>query len=203
VIYQFIERSPFAHRVGKRIIGPKGSDLSAVPFLHPDQVDAASKVGMTPMTEGYPVDPAAVPKAVLWESKDKPLPDVTMLHGVNIVSERVKDIIERFEPGVHQFLPVDLYRPKQDKPFAHAYWLVVCKRIDSVDAEKTTFSRSRNRLWNVTPDGYYVFSLAAIGSSNLWIDPDTRNYMYCSGILGDALKENNITGLFLRERNVI
>ena len=51
------------------------------------------------------------------------------------VSEKVIDLIERIEPGVHQYLPFELVYP--DGAFHHEKrWLLnVCTRVDVFDAE--------------------------------------------------------------------
>ena len=197
-VYQFIERSPFPSLVGTKMLSPKMDDLRGVQFLHPDQVDAASAISASPATRGYPVDRAGMPSAVLWESKNKPVPDVHMSRGVNIVSERVRDVIETREPDVHQFLPVELLRPKADKPFANHYWMIVCRRIDSLHPILTTYTRDANGAWNVLGGGHFVFDLSVIGSGQMWRDPSIGvGYTLCSEALALALSAMNPTGLEL------
>lgn len=204
LIYQFIDDTPYASIIGSKLLAPKSENLSAVKFLYPDQVSPVSKLGVSPPTEGYPVDPATMPTAVSFESKNKALPDVFKVRMVNIVSERVRNVIERFEPGIHQFIPVDMYRPKAKEPFARHYWMIVCRRIDSVDPVHTTIPRKLNRLWAGGDGGEFVFSLSAIGDAHLWCDPDIGTiYNDCSQALGDALKEMGVTGLRLKPSSAI
>jgi hypothetical protein len=148
------------------------------------------------MEEGYPVDPLAVPTSVCWESKNKKLPDAVKCRGVDVVSEAVREVIERFEPGLHQFLPVDVHRPQEKEPFEHRYWMVVCRRIDSADAVHTTNTRYPSRVWQ-RGSGKFVFSRTAIGEAHLWRDPWIAGSILCSHNLGDALAAAEVTGLYL------
>lgn len=66
-------------------------------------------------------------------------PDYFNLNG-RWVSEAFRSVIEAFEPGVHQFFPVDVVN-KRGGVLAKRYLFVVCNRIDSLDHEKT------ERLW--------------------------------------------------------
>ena len=202
MVYMFIYTPAGGYAGLPRIslIGPEKTFTAA--FLDPASVDRASKISPSPMAEGYPVDPATVPKAILWESKRPHLPDLGKLHGIDLVSDRVRDLIEGFEPGVHQFLPVDFFRRKEKEPFARAYWLVVCRRIDSADPTHTTHPRHPTGIWRPKPDGLFVFNLAAIGSAHLWYDPDAL-CIFCSKALGDAFVEAKVKDLRLRPYEAI
>jgi hypothetical protein len=58
---------------------------------------------------GRAMKPEFVPTKFLWGGpKNRKLPDVIYGRGVVLVSIRVKEIMERFEPGVHQYFPVDI-----------------------------------------------------------------------------------------------
>ncbi|MEQ1649394.1 MAG: DUF1629 domain-containing protein [Hyphomicrobiaceae bacterium] len=203
LVYQFRAVPHYESRVGKKIIAPRMEDLSQVKFLDPERVDQVSKMSSTPALQGYPVDPTTMPTAVVYESKNKAVPDVEMAGGgVEIVSERVRDVIEQFEPGVHQFLPVDVYRPKANEPFTRRYWMIVCRRIDSVDAAHSTITRRASGIWNA--DGQMVMNLSAIGSAHLWCDPFIGpRYHSCSQSLCDALKQMSLTGVSLDPREAV
>ena len=84
-----------------------------------------------------------MPKKYLWANGGKPFPDV--LRGF-VVSPRFKDLVERFEPGVHQFVPVEMYRSRDGDPAGTYYWFIVGQRLDSIDREPTTY------LWKSPKD---------------------------------------------------
>ena len=194
MVYQFIYLP--SSRTRKSLIGPE--ETFTAEFLDLASVDPVSKIATSPMAKGYPVNPATVPKAVLWESQRQHLPDLNYLHGIPLVSDRVRDLIEGLEPSVHQFLPVDFFRRKEKEPFARAFWLVVCRRIDSVDPAQTPFVRRPSGGWETVPGGHYVFSRAAIGKAHLWRDPYVgSSYIFCSKALGDAFVTAKVKDLLL------
>jgi hypothetical protein len=220
MVYQLGVREIFETSTGTSIIDGDDKSLARVRYLHPDQLDAGTLRGYNQaLTEGhtsraiqkgYPVDPSFVPKRVCWESGDRLPPDVIKSYGSLIISERVRDIIESFEPNVHQLLPVDLYRPKANVPFTRYYWLVVCNRIDSVDSKHTTYGRrvitlsdgsKHNSIWelNGDPTKNIVFSSSAIAGRHMWIDPFLGSNPRISDQLGTALIAAEITGAALNK----
>jgi Immunity protein family (Imm11) len=189
----------------------------SVKFLHPDEVDWRAKRSFNPMTVGCAVDPGTVPRMVRWCDKqmDRVI-DVDMTHNTMLVSERVRDVMERFEPGVHQFLPVDIYlSPFEagDVPVARSYWLVVGQYFDAVSAEHThqprvvithPDGRTEPGLWDFSgtltkqpkSDAPVIFDRGAIAGRHLWID---RNFTkgehpFMSDALGSVLREMDLYG---------
>ena len=94
---------------------------------------------------GYPVEAKNVPTVWKWASA-KPIPDYYTPEGFPCVSPRMKDIIERFEPGVHQFFPLKVLNKRHEQIAEHYLW-VVCNRIDSVDREHTNLVFRNNVRW--------------------------------------------------------
>src|SRR5690348_15250803 len=60
---------------------------------------------------GFPIAADNVPTTWRWASS-QPLPDFYTPRGFPCISPRVKDIIESFEPGVHQFFPIKVIDKK-------------------------------------------------------------------------------------------
>jgi hypothetical protein len=185
--------------------------MKAVRWADPDAVDAITKMSDTePLTKGYAVDPDSVPKTMVWHSGNRSVPDFQKCHAASLlVSPRVRDIVEQFEPGVHQLLPVELWRPKALKEggpsFATHYWLVICQRIDSVDPLNTTYERSGGIRedgstwtggWKLDGDSNkkVVHSKAAIAERHLWIDRFVGPNAKLSDAFGDALLAAGVTG---------
>jgi hypothetical protein len=80
-----------------------------------------------------------VPKRMRWTNGGKrKIPDFERSGSHIGISERVKLLIERFEPGVHQFVPADYFSGKGEL-LERRYILYVCNRIDSLDHGKTSF----------------------------------------------------------------
>lgn len=200
MVYSIGSRDPYATTTGVDVIDGDYDSVTKMKFLHPEQVDAVAKIeGRVQMTQGYAVDPATSPKKLCWRSGNRKLPDFITYGTVMVVSEKVREIIEEFEPGVHQLLPVDVYRPKANVPFARYYWLVVCNRIDSVDRKNTTLKqggRFGGSMWQPTEraNDKLVFNLSLIGLAYLWRDPNLIGVM-CSDELVHSLREAGVTGL--------
>ncbi|MEL6877177.1 MAG: DUF1629 domain-containing protein [Pseudomonadota bacterium] len=191
-------------------------------FENPDEVDVVAKGGAggqisRTMGMGYRVVEGSAPKKLLWKSKTKLPPDYAFGNNeVMLVSSRFRDLVEQFEPGVHQFLPVSVYNAKDaTEPFDTFYWFVCCTLIDSLDPEHTTLDWKgfyddftdcglRRGLWSidlsVKPPQKAVFSLKAIGDRHLWRDPYRgRDYVHCSDAFGEALIAAELTGFGLRQ----
>ncbi|MEO7691362.1 MAG: DUF1629 domain-containing protein [Sphingomonas sp.] len=217
MVYSIGKGSVFEIEPENQVIG--GEEVwSKLQFLHPEKVDRHAKLpGRSPLGQGYPVVPDSAPKAVLWKSKSKLPPDYAFGdNSIMLVSSRFRDLVERFEPGVHQFLPVDMYNSKAaTEPFDCFYWFVVCTLIDSVDPEHTTLTWKgdytergsdglRYGLWyfdhSASPPQKAVFSQRAIGDRHLWRDPYyTRDYVNCSDAFGEAMIAPGLTGFGLRQ----
>jgi hypothetical protein len=57
-----------------------------------------------------------VPKRVFLESSHKTVPDLVHIHTRIALSPEARALVEEFEPGVHQFLPVKIVRKRGKKP---------------------------------------------------------------------------------------
>ena len=139
MVYSIGWKSEFKTYSKTTIVGPENA-LSTMEFLHPEEVDSVAKIeGYMQMSQGYRVVAETAPKEIIWHD-NRHLPDVPIGGGgISVVSERFRDLVERFEPGVHQFIPVDMYKAKADQPIARYYWFVVCKLIDSNHPDHTTW----------------------------------------------------------------
>jgi hypothetical protein len=209
MVYWLGTREIFETSTGTSIIDGDDRSLARVQWMNPDEIDKVSKLSPNEkMASGYKIDTTTVPKKMRWESMNRIPPDIEKSYGSLIISEQVRDIIETFEPNVHQMLPVDLYRPKANDPFVRYYWLVVCNRIDSVDAKHTTFERlGRNKdgIWDLNRDPVktIVFNRLAIAGRHMWLDPFIVNGLQLSNELGDALIAINPSGAVFTRRDEI
>jgi hypothetical protein len=163
--------------------------------------------GHTAMAHGYRVNGDKAPKKMLWEGGDKALPDYIM-RNQPAVSPRLRALIEQFEPGVHQFFPVDIWKKRNGEPVATYYWLNVCNRIDSVNEEKTTHERIRDYtgrfFWSSSrpENAKLVFSSEKIAPYHIWTDPDAPglNYFHCSNAFAEAAQAAKFIGLALTQK---
>uniref|UniRef100_UPI003BA9DC04 imm11 family protein n=1 Tax=Stappia sp. TaxID=1870903 RepID=UPI003BA9DC04 len=75
-------------------------------------------------SRGYWVDPARQPRSGQQTTRKK-IPDIFPLPGLNAVRQRFKDLVEEFEPGVHQFMPLVL-RDKDGKQIDDQFYVFNC-----------------------------------------------------------------------------
>lgn len=216
MVYSIGKVSVYETEPDNEVVGTREGVWDKVEYLHPDSVDKIARARRRSlMSYGYPVVPETAPKAVLWKSKTKLPPDYAFGNNeIMLVSVRFRDLVERFEPGIHQFLPVEMYFSKKDeKPFDTFYWFVCCQLIDSLDPEHTTIPwdgeyearREDGRRWGswqidaeAQPPQKAVFSLKAIGDRHLWRDPYFgRGTVNCSNAFGDAVKFTKLNGFAL------
>ena len=164
---------------------------------------------------GYRMDPDSLPKKVLWRARN-PEP-LEVLPGF-VVNDRFKALVEDFEPGMHQFVPVEVYRDKKGQPISGYYWFIVCQRAETVDPVRTTChwneggrywsARILDRAtldWHEIPNAKIVYSGALVGSRHLWVDPTVLTHAdrLCSDAFARAAQEANFRGLAITERESV
>lgn len=129
---------------------------------------------------GRPIKPNNVPTTLLWQNRGD-MPDFEGPPGFLCVSPRLKEIIERFEPDVHQYFPLHVVNEKKERIAEHYLW-VVCNLIDSVDREHTTMILRNGRTWTseelidgklvrVVESPKLVFSHKQTDGYHFWRDP--------------------------------
>ena len=203
MVYSCGVESPYATSPSYEPVGAKYEDMFEIKFQYPDEVDPIAKSHKSGrMNEGYAVDPETVPSKFQWGDKRKAVPDFIVYNATPIVSPRVKEIVEEFEPGAHQFIPIDLYHRKASESFATHYWFVICKMIDTIDEEKTTYELIRNK--NTEGLGQYRTSIgggilinnkAKIGAHHCWREKYVSRWWHMSDELVDRLDNEGMTGL--------
>lgn len=92
------------------------------------------------------------------------------------VSETLKTIIEGFEPGVHQFSPLKITMPRDQKWPEPYYTMVIGRFLTSFSRdhtpeevwEETKYGSIELRHWDEKTFQNMVFSRDVIGTSHLW-----------------------------------
>jgi hypothetical protein len=189
VIYSLGSREEAPHTIG---CVPLDGDVNKIEY-----VDTTFDKGHNPLFEagrlyaGRAVKPDHVPTRAQWKSKRYLPPDVVYTYKMYLVSEAFKDIIERHEPGVHQFFPVELVY--KDGSFARQmYFFNICTRLDGMDREQATA-----KFANVSFDprtGEFVFSLKQIGDAHAWVDKHVIYGNFLSSTVVDEMKQQGLTG---------
>lgn len=124
-------------------------------------------------------DPDLMPKSG-YQTKRGRVPDVFPMPASNAVSQRFKDLVEEFEPGVHQFFPLAL-RDKNGVPLPDPYYIFNCRaRLDAVLVAESGLSWRSEKIPEGRPvssmsfDSQLVFSRPAIAGHHLWFS----NYLW-------------------------
>jgi hypothetical protein len=137
-----------------------------------------------------------VPRKFVWGGpRNRKLPDALFGRGMLLVSNRLMSNIERLEPGMHQFFPIDVVFKSDMNSAVRMNFLNICSRLDSIDRRLTTCAMEFNRVWRTDKGGQLVFNIEQIGSHHLWHDKHLSDGWMISDILHDAMVTEGITGL--------
>lgn len=198
---------------GRKTIGldiPAGADERRV-----EVVDATPDGGLYfshggALTSGRRVKTEHFPKYMKARTKGV-IPDFGKWNGLKYVSERFRDIIEKIEPNVHQFVPFQIVASGKEV-LADMFFMNICNRLDGMDHERTTLLLARSGMWlpgrevplnerpaNFDPNvkGKFVFNLGQIGDHHLWYDKHSIYGPYLSDQLADSITQADLTGFTL------
>ena len=196
---------------------PREGYWRRIEYADPDSVHpSALQDNVSAREQGYWVKPETMPKQYLWANGGRPIPDV--LPGF-VVSSRFKDLVEDYEPGVHQLVPVEIYHSRGGEPVATYYWFIVGQRLDSVDREHTTYilengirdvwvdSRMDTKSWTFEkiPEARLVFNNLQVAGHHIWHDPHVLSFNngLCSDAFAEAFKANGLTGVAATPRESV
>ena len=192
-----------------------GGEPVGSPALDPqndwEQISASMK--------GVPVDGSKFPKRVRWlERRDNPPPDFDKTPYWT-VSDRARQIIERLEPCVHQFFPVE-YVDSDGEHIENRHWFIVCNRLDAVDRKHSNMVLYRNVRWiaphlaasegieftdnaSVERPPLIVFNREAIGDKKFWRDRHLSGGPWLSDDAAAEINAERLTGVRLDEKSRI
>lgn len=190
---------------------PLDGDVGAIRAIDQEPDGGVSFKGYT---SGRRCHTEHFPSRMRWEGPAGSLiGDFNRQYFIN-VSGQAKALIEQFEPGVHQFVPVDFVN-RQNGLLEHRYWLVICNRLDSVDRDRTTFVLDNGKAWVPADDlvrwgevdkipphidptipSTIYFNRMQIRTAHLWRDKHIdMGGPFVSDELNKALKTSHLTGL--------
>lgn len=125
-----------------------------------------------------PVPEHLIPKRFRMTAGDK-LPDHTGVQGfVPIVSGRLRALVEEVEPGVHQFVPVEVERP-DGTPLGEPYFFSNANLLDAINPDpggvyKLASPWSDNYFWEVESGAENLKKLAVrkdvVAGKAMWCD---------------------------------
>jgi len=192
-VYAFGFRAEAPHLIASRLLDGNVSKI--------EYIDSTFDKGLSPLFKpgqlyaGRAVKSEHVPTKVEWSSKRfSPPPDVFQSE-VIFVSDAFKDIVERHEPGVHQFFPVEVVY--KDGSFARQmYFFNICNRLDTMDRDRATAELRNGIMWDPRT-GDFAFSLEKIGSAHAWVDKHVHYGQFFSSAVADEFKSQGLTGISL------
>ncbi len=140
-----------------------------------------------------PIKPHEPPKCFATEKTYSSLASLIKLNDLILaVDETLKDIVERFEPGLHQFFPITILLPMEKIYPKNYYVMVIGQYLDSFTPEQ-----SEAGSWKVNSAGNYsvfdeskksliglAFANNIFGKAHLWRE---RHMYNPSLLLSDAL----------------
>jgi len=128
-------------------------------------------------------DLAAMPRTLLVGKRRRG--GIPHIHGWYtgpwIVSERVRELIEGLEPGVHEFVPLEVKSVDRKTRHGTYYVILLTQALDAIVAKND--------------DGIYLLKASAIRGRHLWrnVPPNELNY-FCSDELHDRLQAEGLDG---------
>ncbi|AVX05011.1 hypothetical protein MXMO3_02499 [Maritalea myrionectae] len=155
--------------------------------------------------QGLPVDMSGVPKKIRWGGRKRALGDLQMTASHFLVSLKLRDVIERLEPGVHQFQSTEIIWKKDNSHVADFFWFNPCNRIDAIDKDHSTHPfKEKAGKWDFVDGGKYVVSLAKIAGKHIWVDSRTYSRgVWVSEGFYKAAEEAGIKGIKFSRQKVI
>lgn len=106
------------------------------------QKERKRRFGRVSLIEGFDVPSELVPKSgVFVKGAKKYAGWASSGEGACLVDDRVKELIENIEPGVHRFHPFALRLPDGTPMRGPHYLLNCCTRVDAVDPERSEVTR--------------------------------------------------------------
>jgi hypothetical protein len=147
---------------------------------------------------GRALEGTHVPTRIQLEGPKRELTDLRDGFGT-FVDQKFKTEVEKLEPGVHQFFPVEFVW-EDGSHAADRLWFVPCNRLDSVDRNQTTFEF--RGVWYLDGDQTkkLVFNRSQIGNRHAWMDKfiSGQSGIWISEALKRGLEAAGVTGMSLR-----
>lgn len=141
---------------------------------------------------GRAVKSGKVPTKIKWKDKKYPPYDVFKSRGLIVVSDTFKKVVEKFEPSVHQFFPIEVLYD-DNRQAKQMYFFNICNRLDTMDRERAT-ARIGRVLWDPST-GNFVFSKDKIGSRHAWVDKFLSHGIFLSDDVKTDLERSGVTGI--------
>lgn len=123
----------FAVDIGYRCKPRRTEDIARVENLKKWTLDSHYKKDTN---KGEAVPEELFPQQVKFVKGKKLFDYNGYVENCRCVSQKFKDIVESFEPGQHQFVPVEVYHKDGTLYLGSFYYFVITHLIDSIDGTK-------------------------------------------------------------------
>jgi len=129
--------------------------------------------------------------------------------GLDLVCPKFKDIVEEFEPDIHQFFPMEYYDAKGKEKIGEGYWMIICQRLDTLHDTLCFPPRNEKGFMDFFNEKYggtgrdlkldkVVFDRKKIANHHMWHDKFHPSSNLFSDELGSRLIEADFSGLVYR-----
>ena len=183
-------------------VSPAGYDFEATKPLYSIRLEDGSRVSKVGIFQGVRMDPTHLTRNFKWNGQKGEFPDFKMMSNALVVRDNFRAVVERLEPGLHQFEPVNVWR-KDRTPAGTFFWFFPCNRIDAMDKERSGHQYDeRLRRWKFVDGQKYAANLDAIGTRHVWHDSAVAfHFPFCSQGFKDAMDKAGVRGIGYREIN--
>lgn len=185
----------------------------------------AIKPGAGPIGEyahsGYRVSTDYLPTKMRYDDAPPPPLDIERLSALTFCSDGFRQLVERLEPGVHQFEPIEYVR-SDGSHVADMYVFFICQRLDTVDHEHTNLIFYKNLMWltakhmarrhpEALPPGVdleakpkMVYDHKKVGGHYLWREIyELGTPAHASEALVNAVRESGLTGMSANKQETV
>ena len=139
------------------------------------------------------IEPHEPPRSFDIEGRNKALGDIFKTNNrILLVSEPLKDLLEKFEAGVHQFFPIVVTDPVKGETEQNYYIFVIGNYLDSFrpyESKEKSFEQNI-QLYRYEENKAGVEGLAlakdVMASFHIWVERRFSSPLFC---LSDELKE--------------
>lgn len=125
--------------------------------------------------------------------------DFHHLNSLAVVSDRARSVFEELEPGVHQFLPIDVTIGKEDVPYGRYDLMFLGNRLDTLEKDLSGPYNARGICKGLTdPNGRVVLDSEKIEGHHAWAEMflSLGSYgFFVSDTLAKKLQDARLTGL--------
>lgn len=170
-------------------------DFSRLELIDDSPDPAGAMFSATKYKIGRPLTDKNMPTRIRLEGASRPPFDIDMCRSSMLLNTKARDIVERLEPGVHQFWPMQIEH-KRHGNLGEKYFLVPCNRIDSINRELTTPALEPPFSYKYVgaTGARLVLDKEKIGNRHIWIESFVMNQIFLSDALMEALTEAGCTG---------